>query len=204
MLRFPFFYRAIAMTAVISSSAACASNCDTLTFTKVCSAGPCYGTDGDDIIKATLMTSAVYGQKGNDTICLSGGSRADVFGGAGNDTIIGGPGSDRLFGEAGNDTIIAGDGADRAFGGAGNDTILGGAGDDRIYGGPGNDTLKGEGGDDRICGEAGTDTLIGGGQGRDTCSKSETVLSCAHQADNSSKYSCPAENPKAAKSARAG
>jgi Ca2+-binding RTX toxin-like protein len=50
----------------------------------------------------------VFGQGGNDTISLdeSNGAlpAAQLFGGAGNDTLTGGSGDDQLFGGAGNDT----------------------------------------------------------------------------------------------------
>ena len=73
---------------------------------------------------------------------------ANLFSGAGNDTIAGNA--------AGND-IRAGAGNDKAAGGAGADTISGGAG---------NDTLAGEAGDDRLDGGTGVD-LLAGGAGKD-------------------------------------
>src|SRR5436305_7240150 len=51
-----------------------------------------------------------FGQDGNDAIALdeTNGAlpAADLFGGAGNDTLTGGAGNDLLFGEAGNDTPL--------------------------------------------------------------------------------------------------
>jgi len=48
-----------------------------------------------------------------------------VCGLAGNDTITGGPGSDRLYGEEGNDTIQSRDGALDVVGcGAGKDKVI--------------------------------------------------------------------------------
>src|SRR5712664_2968436 len=70
----------------------------------------------------------VFGQGGNDTIALdeSNGAlpAAQLFGGAGNDTLIGGAGNDLLFGGAGNDTLIGGTGDDQMFGEAGDDLMI--------------------------------------------------------------------------------
>src|SRR5437879_2615758 len=77
----------------------------------------------------------VFGQGGNDTIALdeSNGAlpAANLFGGAGNDTLTGGSGADLLFGGAGNDILNGKGGNDLLFGGAGNDTLIGGSGDDQ-------------------------------------------------------------------------
>ncbi|MBK1841301.1 hypothetical protein JHL17_28240 [Azospirillum sp. YIM B02556] len=53
-----------------------------------------------------------------------------LFGGSGNDTLIGGDGDDAFYGEAGNDLMIGGDGDDTFHGGAGSDSLIGGMGDD--------------------------------------------------------------------------
>jgi RTX calcium-binding nonapeptide repeat (4 copies) len=59
-----------------------------------------------------------------------------VRGGWGDDTLLGGDGSQRLDGNTGNDSIAAGDGADVLIGGLGADTLDGGPGYDvLIYGG---------------------------------------------------------------------
>ncbi|MCP5397078.1 MAG: hypothetical protein H6918_10195 [Sphingomonadaceae bacterium] len=64
-----------------------------------------------------------------------------VFGGTGNDyiigaesgsTLLGGDGNDELFGLGGDDYLDGGDGADRLVGGAGNDTINGGSNIDTL------------------------------------------------------------------------
>ena len=77
-----------------------------------------------------------YGLAGNDTIQMASskvaGSSVSIvlpgmfFGGAGNDTLIGGDGNDVLVGGAGADTLM---------GGFGNDVLIGGAGIDKVYGG---------------------------------------------------------------------
>src|SRR5262245_50315950 len=58
----------------------------------------------------------VFGQGGNDTITLNEANgalpKANLFGGAGNDTLTGGSGADMLFGQAGNDTLLGKGGAD--------------------------------------------------------------------------------------------
>jgi Ca2+-binding RTX toxin-like protein len=95
----------------------------------------------------------------------------NVFGGAGNDTILGGQGKEMLFGGEGNDLIRASVGDDLLFGGAGNDelhagvgkqTLMGGAGNDTIWGGMGAQLLLGDEGRDVIHGGAGPQTLMGG------------------------------------------
>lgn len=114
----------------------------------------------------------LYGNNGNDTLSLNEANgalpKANMYGGAGNDTLIGGSGRDQLFGQAGNDTLLGKGGIDALFGGANNDTLTGGddsdqafgeAGDDRIIWNPGDDTDLNEGG-------AGNDTIeVNGGNG---------------------------------------
>src|SRR5688572_13649202 len=87
----------------------------------------------------------VFGQGGNDTITLSETNgalpRANLFGGAGNDTLTGGSGGDQIFGQAGNDTLLGKAGADFLFGGTENDTLTGGDADDQVFGESGNDRM---------------------------------------------------------------
>jgi Ca2+-binding RTX toxin-like protein len=106
----------------------------------------------------------VFGLDGNDQISLDESNgmlpSANLFGGAGNDTLIGGSGNDQLFGEAGNDILLGKGGNDFLFGGAGNDTLTGGAGNDQVFG---------QGGDDRMIWNPGDGTdLNEGGDGNDT------------------------------------
>ncbi|WP_418127723.1 Calx-beta domain-containing protein [Variovorax sp. KK3] len=70
-------------------------------------------------------------------------------------------------GTAGDDTIFGSDGRDKIHGLGGNDTLTGGGGADQIDGGDGNDVIDGGAGDDQLNGDAGNDTLISGA-GRDT------------------------------------
>ena len=116
---------------------------------------------------ATVANTAliqVFGQGGNDMITLdeSNGAlpAAQLFGGAGNDTLTGGSGDDLLFGQSGNDTLLGKGGNDLLFGGDGNDTLTGGDGDDQMFGEAGNDRMIWNPGD-------GTD-LMEGGDGNDT------------------------------------
>src|SRR6516165_9386162 len=113
--------------------------------------------------QATVANTAliqVFGQGGNDTITLDEANgalpKANLFGGAGNDTLTGGSGADQLFGQAGNDTLLGKGGNDFLFGGAGE------AGNDRMIWNPGDGTDLNEGG-------AGTDTVeVNGGNGAET------------------------------------
>ncbi|MBA3526243.1 MAG: M10 family metallopeptidase C-terminal domain-containing protein [Pseudomonadota bacterium] len=62
--------------------------------------------------------------------------------------IYGGRGNDILLGEGGNDYLSGGSGADRLNGGAGDDKLIGGSGADLFIfdeasGGPGNDRIAG-------------------------------------------------------------
>ena len=69
----------------------------------------------------------VRGGAGDDKISVALGvtTPAVLDGGAGNDTVTGGGGDDRVTGGAGHDTLAAGPGKDRLRGGAGNDTAAG-------------------------------------------------------------------------------
>ena len=86
----------------------------------------------------------------------------DVFGGAGNDTIYGGQGTEMLSGEDGNDTIFAGRGDQIVFGGTGSDIIHGAAGWQTLDGGDGGDTIYGGLGTQFLMGDAGSDLIVGG------------------------------------------
>src|SRR5215207_7084187 len=117
----------------------------------------------------------VFGQGGNDTITLNEANgalpRANLFGGAGDDTITGGSGNDMLFGQSGNDTLLGKGGTDLLFGGAGNDVLTGGDGDDQMFGEAGNDRMIWNPGDDSdlMEGGDGVDTAeVNGGNGAET------------------------------------
>ena len=114
----------------------------------------------------------VFGQAGNDTVALNEGAgalpRANLFGGAGNDSVTGGSGGDQLFGQAGNDTLLGKGGFDFLFGGTENDTLTGGDADDQVFGEAGNDRMVWNPGDDTDLNEGGADSdtvEVNGGNG---------------------------------------
>lgn len=80
----------------------------------------------------------IFGQGGNDGLSLDEANgalpAAQLFGGAGNDTLTGGSGNDRLSGQGGSDTL---------FGRGGDDTFAWGPGD-------GSDTAEGQDGADTL------------------------------------------------------
>jgi Ca2+-binding RTX toxin-like protein len=120
-----------------------------------------YFGDGTAWSFADLIgTFGLHGTDVNDTMYVRSGFGGRLFGGGGNDALVGGDQGDILDGEAGNDNLYGGAGDDVLDGGAGNDTVSGGDGDDVLCGGKGNDTLSGGAGDDVY--------VIGSGHGQDT------------------------------------
>jgi Ca2+-binding RTX toxin-like protein len=118
-----------------------------------------------------------FGLGGDDTITLDEANgalpAAQLFGGAGNDTLTGGSGADQLFGQDGNDTLLGKGGNDLLFGGDGNDVLIGGTGNDQVFGQDGNDRMIWNPGDgsDLFEGGNGTDTAeVNGGNGAETFS----------------------------------
>jgi Ca2+-binding RTX toxin-like protein len=132
-----------------------------------------FGQSGNDQIRldetnGALPVAHMFGGSGNDV--LIGGSGADALHGQeGNDQISGGAGDDFLFGQSGADVIFGGDGADQMFGGEDADTVDGDRGDDVAFMGAGNDLFVWDPGDgsDRVEGEAGFDTMLFNGSGAD-------------------------------------
>jgi Ca2+-binding RTX toxin-like protein len=83
-----------------------------------------------------------------------------VYGGDGNDVLLGRGDADALYGDAGNDYLDGGDGNDVLSGGVGDDVLVGGAGDD-LAGGDGNDTyVYSAGGVYQVSETNGNDTLV--------------------------------------------
>ena len=113
-------------------------------------------TDADGVEQTEALPDVEHltGSAHNDI--LAGDRRDNVIdGGAGNDTLYGGPGG-------GDDDMTGGPGNDRLFGGQGNDTLVGGPGDDRLAGGHGNDVFvfgPGEGADTVTDFSGGTDKI---------------------------------------------
>ena len=120
-------------------------------------------------------TGTPIGTDGDDTLIGGRGSQT-FFGLAGNDFLDGGNGRDFLFGGDDGDILIGGKGNDALFGEQGFDTLDGGNGNDILDGGRGKDLLDGGTGNDVLLGGVGKDTLIGGagndiltgGKGKDT------------------------------------
>jgi Ca2+-binding RTX toxin-like protein len=117
--------------------------------------------------QATVANTAfiqVLGREGNDHLSLNEANgalpRAQLYGGDGNDTLVGGSAADQLYGQAGNDALLGKGGIDELRGGDGNDALTGGDADDQAFG---------EAGDDRLIWNPGDDTdLNEGGDGNDT------------------------------------
>ena len=120
-----------------------------------------HGSDYHDILAGDGRDNTLTGGAGNDT--LYGGPAG------GDDTLHGGAGHDRLFGGKGNDTLHGGDGHDTLRGNLGADTLRGGDGNDTLHGGAGADTLTGGAGNDTFvfAPGAGHDTVTDFGQGAD-------------------------------------
>lgn len=105
----------------------------------------------DGLIMAGVGDDVVYGGDGNDSILGSGSG----FTGSDRDYLNGGEGNDHIDGDEGfengqtgaddgkfDDTLLGGAGNDKLFGEYGNDVIDGGAGSDQIHGGGGDDTVS--------------------------------------------------------------
>ncbi|BAY22680.1 hypothetical protein NIES2100_24430 [Calothrix sp. NIES-2100] len=130
------------------------------------------GSDSLSNIERVTLTGGV----GDNTLDASGFTIGSVYlyGGVGNDTLIGGSNIDYLNGQDGNDSLIAGAGNDTLYGGAGNDSLDGSAGNDTLYGQDGNDSLIAGAGNDILYGGAGDD-ILDGGDGIDALSESADV-----------------------------
>ncbi|UOA20942.1 Bifunctional hemolysin/adenylate cyclase (plasmid) [Sulfitobacter indolifex] len=131
-----------------------------------------FESDDTSDFQNALLTSAgkIFGGGGNDELVgslnnelFSGGTGNDsIFGGGGADTIMGGSGSDYIEGGEGDDVLYTGTGDDTLDGGDGDDVLHNSSGDDSLVGGAGNDRLVASSGDDTLEGGADNDTLIGG------------------------------------------
>jgi hypothetical protein len=113
-----------------------------------------FGGAGNDVVVLDSRIAApaqIFGEAGNDSLIGARGSD-QLWGGLGNDTLLGGPGNDQLAGESGND---------RLFGDGDHDLLLGGVGNDVLFGGNGNDVILAGAGADRLHGQRGQDLLVG-------------------------------------------
>ncbi|MEA2221565.1 MAG: hypothetical protein QOJ35_4191 [Solirubrobacteraceae bacterium] len=132
-----------------------------------------------DLPLARIRVSAADGDDRIDASALTNGTRAILDGGAGNDTLIGGPFQDTLSGGAGNDGLDGAGGTDTASfadhkGGMRVDlhartaTTARGERDtladvEDVRGGPGDDTISGDGATNQLTGGGGADDLRGRG-----------------------------------------
>ena len=130
-----------------------------------------YGREGDDQLNGYPSSKGyihwnsreslqIFGGQGNDFI-VGGSDRDQLFGGDGDDVIHGREENDDLFGGSGNDKLFGLDGDDKLEGGIGNDELWGGASGDELLGGLGEDYLDGGLGDDFLDGGDGDDELYG-------------------------------------------
>jgi Ca2+-binding RTX toxin-like protein len=127
---------------------------------------------GGEATVANTELIQVFGLDGDDSLSLNETNgalpKANIFGGAGNDTITGGSGNDMLFGQSGNDTLLGKGGDDLLFGGDGDDVLTGGAGNDQVFGQSGNDQLiwkPGDGSDLNEGGDGADTVVVNGGNG---------------------------------------
>jgi uncharacterized protein YkwD len=90
--------------------------------------------DGRSFPATRVRSIVVLAGDGNDRVEVARSlvKATHIYGEAGDDTIIGGGGSDRVFGGWGNDTIDGREGNDRIFGGAGDDILDGGRGRNQV------------------------------------------------------------------------
>jgi hypothetical protein len=131
------------------------------------------GNGGDDVLRN------VSNPTGSPTFAAPGVRKVismlpsiEAHGGAGDDTLYGGPKGDFLYGDEGDDKLYGGAGDDNLYGGANNDTLRGDAGDDKLYGGAGDDFY-----------DFGNSYLGGGSLGFDRIYESSTDPSTARSAD---------------------
>jgi Ca2+-binding RTX toxin-like protein len=102
-----------------------------------CTANPCTGTSGDDVITGTTGPNTIEAQAGNDFL----------YGLGNTDALYGGAGRDEIHGDATEAGAVEQDASwDALYGGLGADNLFGDAGVDVLYAGKdsGQDTLDGE------------------------------------------------------------
>ncbi|MBG0568171.1 calcium-binding protein [Actinoplanes aureus] len=135
------------------------------------------GGPGTDIVSYAGYTKRVVvdtdGVKGDDG---QAGEHDTV--GTDVESIFGGSGNDRIVGNAGNGSFSGGEGNDVIYGGAGVDSINGGDGKDKIYGGADDDYLDGGDYETQVADllDGGSNTSYGG----DHCQKAkkDTLIGC--------------------------
>jgi serralysin len=156
------------------------------------------GGSGDDDVAGDDYSSKLYadvllGGSGNDTVEYSSYRKAVTVSldGVANDGISGerdnvGKDVENIWGGQGNDRLVGNAAANRIDGLAGDDVILGGGGDDRLSGSQGRNRLYGEAGDDTLftSSSSGGNT-VDGGPNTDKCyvTDTDTVVNCEEQSN---------------------
>jgi Ca2+-binding RTX toxin-like protein len=98
--------------------------------------GEVYGEAGDDqmFVTGECVDARIEGGDGADLIDCSGNHYSVmIFGGYGNDTLIGSDYDDQLYGDAGSDSVVGGEGNDTFYSSDNSDTLDGGNGADTAY-----------------------------------------------------------------------
>lgn len=112
------------------------------------------GGDRADTLDASAMlrSTRLSGGHGGDLLIGSRVDSDDLFGGADDDLLYGGEGSDTLEGSPENDRLFGQGHSDSAYGGPGRDVLSGGPDNDRLRGGEGDDVLHTDPGSDLLQG----------------------------------------------------
>lgn len=134
-----------------------------------------YGGPGDDLVLGHLGADQLHGGPGDDILVSNTAQRIDSVDATTSVNALDNAGA-RMFGGIGDDLVVGSNRWDRMQGGPGNDTLWGFEGRDYIRGGPGNDQIIGGTGIDDMNGNTGSDHLvydgleaINGGWGIDRC-----------------------------------
>lgn len=126
--------------------------------------------DFPDFTVSEIDDIRIFGLAGDDRLRNQTSVPDFLFGGLGDDRLLGGDGPSILFGQDGWDTLLGGAGDDLLFGDAGADNLAGESGSDELFGGPGDDNLTGSvspGEDVLTLDDGATDYLSGGSGGDD-------------------------------------
>ncbi|WP_299771583.1 Hint domain-containing protein [uncultured Tateyamaria sp.] len=120
------------------------------------------GNDGDSDASGSvgLNASGYTGGSGDDIFTDDGSLGGGIRGGEGNDTLIGGVGSNNIDGGEGDDVLSGGGGNNNLSGGEGNDTLLGEDGSGNLNGGEGDDVIFAGLNTTFVEGGSGTDSMI--------------------------------------------
>lgn len=126
---------------------------------------------GTPTVANTSLIQA-FGLSGDDSITINETNgampAAKLFGGGGNDVLIGGSAADQIFGQSGEDNLQGKGGSDWLFGGSANDDLIGGDADDLAFGQNGSDEMIWNPGDDTDLNEGGggeDSVIVNGGNG---------------------------------------